>query len=147
MIEPIEEVVAAFAAAFNAHDPAAFAAGFAEDADFTDIVGNTVLGRAAIQELHAFPFSRVLRESVLTFGRKELRRLRPDLGVAVAYWSLSGSRSRSDEVLPPRRGVVHIVCAPRADGSGRWQIVSALNSELAGIYAQQFKPGEGPPAR
>jgi uncharacterized protein (TIGR02246 family) len=145
MIEPIEEVVAAFAAAFNAHDPAAFAAGFAEDADFTDIVGNTVLGRAAIEELHRFPFSRVLREATLTLGRREARLLRPDLAVAVAHWSLTDSRGREDEPLPPRRGVLHLVCTKASSDPERWQIASGLNSELAGIYARQFKPGERPP--
>lgn len=147
MLDPVHAVLADFTRAFNAHDPAALAACFTDDADFTDVVGNTVTGPAAIEQLHRFPFSRVLREATLTVDRAEARLLRPDLAVAVAHWSLTGSRSREDEPLPARRGALHVVCTPPPPGSERWQIASALNAELAGIYARQFAPGETLPGK
>ena len=45
---------------------------------------------------------RLPREATLTVDRTEARLLRPDLAVAVAHWSLTGSRSREDEPLRKR---------------------------------------------
>jgi len=142
MIEAIEHLVAELTAAFNEHDPAAFAACFTEDADFTDVIGNTVFGQAEIERLHRFPFTHVMREATMTIDRTDVRFLRPDLAVVLARWTVTGNRSPTDEPLPPRSGILHVVCTLLSLGPERWKIASALNSEQAGVYARHFKPGE-----
>ena len=53
----VGDLLAAQAAAFNAHDAAAFAATFTEDARLTDPTAATIVGRASIQAVHTFLFS------------------------------------------------------------------------------------------
>lgn len=142
MIEAIVELTGELLRAFNAHDAAAFAACFTDDADFTDVVGNTVIGRPEIERLHSFPFAHVLREAKIELQKTDVRFLRPDLAVVIAPWTLTESRSRADEPLPPRRGVFHLVVTMLSLGPERWRIASAMNAELAGLYAKEFKPGE-----
>ena len=57
----IEAVVTQFMDAWNQHDAHAFAALFAEDADFTNVRGTHAHGRKAVEQFHAPMFATIFK--------------------------------------------------------------------------------------
>src|ERR1039458_349635 len=70
-VEPDQQEVAAvvdrFMDAWNHHDAKAFAAVFAEDADFTNWRGTGASGRSKIEEFHAPMFATIFKNSHQTY--------------------------------------------------------------------------------
>lgn len=126
-----------FVARWNRKDLQAFAELFSEDADFTDVLGQTALGRAEIVTQHQFPFSRTLRAAVLTADHVALRTA-GDAVVARVHWSMSGPLSLADEPLPLLQGKMLVVMVRGEDG---WQVASVLNQNPAGVYAHEMAVG------
>jgi len=120
--------VARFAAAWNARDPRVFAALFAPDADFTNVVGVQVTGRAAIERLHAQAFATVFRDSQLSIEATRTRPLGSDLFAADVSWSMTGARTQDDLLRPPRHGVMALVLRGRG---GATEIVVMHNLEVS----------------
>jgi len=111
----VADLAARFAAAWNVHDPMAFAALFAPDADFTNVAGMHVTGRAAIEELHARVFATVFRESRLSIEETRIRPLGDRLYAADVAWSMTGARTAEGDPRPPRRGVMALVLRGAAE--------------------------------
>src|SRR5277367_5517012 len=79
--ESARAVSDAFVDAWNRHDMAAFAALYAENADFVNVLGVWLRGRAAIQEHHATIHAARMKTSRLTALDTEVRFLRPDVAL------------------------------------------------------------------
>jgi len=107
------------AEAWNRHDGAAWAAGFADDADFTSSLGATTHGRDAIAALHATLFRGALAESVLRNEDIDVRFLGRDVAVVLTSAALSGVGFTT--TFGPRNGRYRILAVLRRD-SGRWTI-------------------------
>jgi uncharacterized protein (TIGR02246 family) len=69
--------------AWNAADSQAFAAHFADDADFVNVYGMHFRGSEAIEHGHAFIFSGPYLGSTVAYTLESVRAIRP--GVAVAH--------------------------------------------------------------
>lgn len=69
-------------ARWNAKDATAFSEALAEDATFTDVIGQTARGRGAIATQHEFPFTRNMRLAVLTADSVDVRPLGEDAAVS-----------------------------------------------------------------
>jgi hypothetical protein len=52
---------------WNHYDAKAFASLLTEDGEWTDVVGQTAIGRKEVKDMHIYPFTTVLRETVLIF--------------------------------------------------------------------------------
>src|SRR3712207_2607477 len=61
--EAIRKVLADFVEAWNKHDAKAFSLVFAEDADFTNVRGMSVHGRAEVEKFHAPRFATTFKDS------------------------------------------------------------------------------------
>jgi uncharacterized protein (TIGR02246 family) len=89
----IAEDAAALAArlesAWNAGDSAAFAAPFAEDADFVNVVGKHARGREAIAAGHEHIFRDVYTGSTVRYRVETARLLRPDVALVHLNASLT----------------------------------------------------------
>ncbi len=105
----VARLAARFAGAWNAHDPRAFTALFAPDADFTNVVGVHAAGRAAIERLHARVFATVFRESHLSIEETRTRPLENDLLAADVSWSMTGARTADDQPRGTRQGSMALV--------------------------------------
>lgn len=127
-----------FIARWNRKDLQGFAELFAEDADFTDVLGQTALGRAEIVTQHQFPFSRTLRAAVLSADHVALRTVGSDGVVARVHWSMTGPLSLADEPLPLLQGKMLVAMIRNEEG---WIIVSVLNQNPAGVYAREIPQG------
>lgn len=75
--EAVRALASRLGAAWAAGDGDAFAAAFAEDADFIDIRGGHHAGRAAIARTHASIFATVYRGSTATYEVAGTRDLGP----------------------------------------------------------------------
>jgi uncharacterized protein (TIGR02246 family) len=132
----IDEMIARW----NRKDTQAFAEMFIEDADFTDVLGQTAQGRAEIATLHQFPFTRTLRLAKLTADHVAARTLGPDVVVARVHWSMTGAVAIDDSPLPTLQGKMQVALQR---GEAGWQIVSVLNQNPAGVFGKQLPHGSG----
>ena len=116
-----------FASAWNAHDMAALAELFAEDADFVNVVGIWWRDRRAIEDAHAFAHRTFFRNSQLQIDDATVKHLRPDLVTVHSTWTLSGQEEPDGSIGSPRRGVLLFVASREPDG---WRIRAAQNTDI-----------------
>ncbi len=116
-----------FASAWNAHDMAALAQLFAEDADFVNVVGIWWRDRRAIEEAHAFAHHTFFRDSHLKIEDATVKYLRPDLVTVHSRWTLSGQDEPDGSVAKLRRGVLLFVASHEHHG---WCIRTAQNTDI-----------------
>lgn len=128
--ESARAVSASFVDAWNRHDMTAFAALYPENADFVNVLGVWLRGRAAIQEHHATIHAARMRTSRLTALETEVRFLRPDVAPVHVHWGLTGQIARDGAALAPRQGILfHVV----AKTGGKWLITSSQNTDIVPI--------------
>lgn len=128
----IRKVVQALADAWTAGDGKAFAAPFAEDADFTVWTGLYVKGRPAIAQGHEQIFSTVYKGTKLKLEPRSIRFLRPDVAVVHA----DGAVVPTAQEFPAKPDVVPVLILTK--DQGRWQVSVFQNTKVQA-------PGGPPP--
>ena len=124
----IPDVMDRFMDAWNRHDAHAFAAVFAEDADFTNVLGIGASGRAKIEEFHAPVFATIFKNSHQKYDDIKIRFIRDDIAAVDVHWQMTGATDPQGNPRPDRRGLLNFVMAKDA---GRWQIVVMHNLDLS----------------
>ena len=124
----IRDVMDRFMDAWNRHDAHAFAAVFAEDADFTNVLGIGASGRAKIEEFHAPVFATIFKNSHQKHDDIKIRFIRDDIAAVDVHWQMTGATDPQGNPRPDRRGLLNFVMAKDA---GRWQIVVMHNLDLS----------------
>ena len=122
-----EDLPAEIAAAWNAGDAARFAALFAEDADFVNVVGLWWEKRRAIEKAHAYGFERIFANARMTVERVKIRRLGPDASVVRFRWAMAGQTAPDGSPAGERHGIMSLVAERDAE---EWRIVSAQNTDI-----------------
>ncbi len=115
--------------AWNAYDSISLAAEFAEDANFIQIFGGQLDGRAAIEASHRHIFETIYRGSHARFALRSIRFLRPDVAVVFARAHVKfeeGNEAREIETRPTM-----IVVKER----DKWQIVAFQNTKISPVPA------------
>jgi uncharacterized protein (TIGR02246 family) len=125
--QAIDRLVADMIAAWNSHDAAAFAAAFAEDAEFTNVFGMVQIGRAGIEGAHAPIFKTMFKDSRLTATETRLRMIRPDVAAVDVRWKMSGARDPMGNPWPERAGILNWVVTLHGD---QWLIDVSHNMDL-----------------
>jgi uncharacterized protein (TIGR02246 family) len=123
----IRDIVEALVVAWNRHDAGAFAASFAEDANFTNVFGMSVKGRGAIEALHEPIFRTMFKDSRLSVTETRIRFLRPDLAAVDVRWEMSGARDPQGREWPDRRGLLSFIATERHHA---WSIDVFHNMDL-----------------
>jgi uncharacterized protein (TIGR02246 family) len=77
----LQRLVETLEDAWNAGDSSAFAAGFAEDADFVNVYGMHGRGRTAIADGHHFIFTTIYKESKVEYRVVSMRMLASDVAL------------------------------------------------------------------
>src|SRR5436309_5759069 len=80
----IQGILQQIETAWNRYDSVSLAAAFAEDANFIQIFGGQLDGRAAIEAAHRHIFETIYRGSHASFVLRSIRFLRPDVAVVFA---------------------------------------------------------------
>lgn len=110
----IEAVVASLDAAWAKGDADAFAAHFASDGGFTNVLGTVYFGREAFRNRHDAIFKTVFKGSTSTLTIAKLRFVRPDVAIADVDAEIRGFAA-----LPPGMQA-------GADGVGRSKLLLVL---------------------
>ncbi len=125
----IGAVLAALQASWNRHDMAAFAAQFSEDADFVNVVGMHLRGRAAIEAQHVAIHQTVFRGSQLRTLDQSVRLLTPQVALAHVSWEMTGhdmSHVKNWTLPEVRKGVLTAVLVSESD---TWRIAALHNTD------------------
>ena len=124
----IREVQARQAAAWNAHDAAAYAKLFSEDGDVVNVLGWWWQGRSEIQSKLSEAFAWVFRDSKLAITEVHTRLIDPSTAIAHVRWTLDGAKVPPGAPAPPREGIQLQVLRKTGD---QWLIVSFQNTNSA----------------
>src|ERR1051325_4068485 len=96
----IKQTVDALTNAWNAHDAAAFAALFHDDADFTNVMGMTANGREGVERFHSTLFATIFRHSYFRAEAVRIRLIRPDVAIIDIHWGMTGAEDRNRRPWP-----------------------------------------------
>ena len=123
----IKKVLADQVEAWNRHDAKAFSMAFAEDADFTNVVGASAHGRAEVEKFHAPMFATIFKDSNLKMTKTKIRFIKPDVAAVDAWWEMTGAKTREGKEIPLRKGLLNFVMTKEG---GRWFITVMHNMDL-----------------
>jgi len=123
----IQSIVTALVEAWNRHDAHAFAAPFAEDAEFTNVFGMVQKGRAGIEAAHAPIFKTMFKDSRLSVTETRVRLVRPDVASVDVRWTMTGARDPHGNPWPQREGLLNWIAT---DHGGEWLIDVSHNMDL-----------------
>ena len=125
--QAIAAVIDRFVDAWNRHDAKAFAAVFAEDADFTNWRGEGASGRSKIEAFHAPMFATIFKNSHQSYTAINTRFIRSDVATVDVHWEMTGAMDAQGDPRPDRRGLLSFTMEKNA---GQWQIVVMHNLDL-----------------
>ena len=92
----VRDLVERFKIVFNNHDPKALGSLLTEGAEWTDVIGHTMIGRKEIEKQHYYPFTTVLRDATLdvkSFKSKGLDEEHDKIVSIDIKWESSGHRT------------------------------------------------------
>lgn len=128
---PYEQLVDAVVTAWNTKNPERFGEIFPEDAEWTDVIGQTWHGPDGIADGHREPFGRLFAAATLSYSAVRGRQVSDDVASIDATWQMTGHVSPEGEALPPREGLLHIVAIRR---SGQWLPLVTHNADYTRTY-------------
>jgi len=123
----IKKVLTDFIDAWNKHDAKAFSMVFAEDADFTNVGGNSKHGRNEIEKHHAPSFASKWKDSHQEITQSKIRFIKPDVAAIDAWWELTGIKGPDGQDMPKRKGLLNFIMTKNVD---TWLIVVMHNMDL-----------------
>lgn len=124
----VEAVLKTLIEAWNSHDMTLYAAQFAEDADFVNVLGMHWHGREAIQAQHATVHSTIFRNSSLRLEDYSLRPLGPGIVLVHVKWEMRGHDSPPGV---PFADVRHgLITGVFVEQEGRWLISAFHNTDI-----------------
>jgi uncharacterized protein (TIGR02246 family) len=127
MIGKPADAATAFADAWNRHDMDDFAALFADDANFVNVVGVWWKNRAEIEAAHRATHETMFRDSRLGGVVSSVIELAPGL-VSVHYkWTLTGASAPDGSPAGVREGILLLIAKEEPSG---WRIKVAQNTDI-----------------
>ncbi len=123
-----EELAEQFRIDWNSHDMDAMGQLFTKDADFVNVLGMHLKGRAQIvarhKEIHVMQF----KDSVWVTHSVASQLLSPEFGLVHVNWGMSGDRDPDGAPRKPRDGIFSWLLLRQRDGT--WLIRSAHNTNI-----------------
>ena len=121
-------LVSEIEAAWNSHDMSRFAASFAADADFVNVVGEWMRGRDQIENEHAAMHAGQFKDSTMRLELAASREIGPGVGVMHVRWWLDGhGPSGPTRTTAIRRGIWSWTVR---DEGGKLEVVSSHNTDM-----------------
>jgi uncharacterized protein (TIGR02246 family) len=125
--QAIRKLAAGFVDAWNKHDAHALAENFAEDADFTNVRGDSAHGRKAVEDFHAPVFATRFKNTHQTADDIKIRFLSSDIASVDIRWEMTGALEIDGTPIPIRKGLLNWVVTRHGD---RWLITVMHNQEF-----------------
>jgi len=123
----IQSVLNDFAKAWNEHNAKVFSLVFTEDADCTNVMGDSFHGRRAIEEKHKPLFKTTWAQSTLTIVKSKTRFIKPDVAAVDAWWTLDGLKTPDGKERDGRSGLLNVIMTLHYDN---WMITVMHNMDL-----------------
>ncbi len=117
-----------FRVAWNTHDMVAMGRLLTADADFVNVIGMHMKGRAQIVAQHEGIHKTQFRDSVWVTHSVEAQLLSPEFGLVHVNWGISGDRDPDGTPRRPRDGIFSWLVMKQSDGS--WLIRSVQNTNI-----------------
>lgn len=124
----VEALVTTFGEAFDAHDVKAFAATFAEDADFTNWLGQSVHGRTQIEKFHVPVLTIMYKNGTQKLAGKTVRFIRPDVATVDVRSEVKGVVTPDGKELPLLKFLLNLIVTK--EENGQWLIKIMHNTRL-----------------
>lgn len=136
----IRSIVQSETDAWNQGDAQAFAAHYAQNGDFTNVIGQQLYGREAFTAQHAKIFSTIYKGSHTDFSASKITFLRPDVALVDIDGILTGALHLPPGVQPYPDGTVHVkLLEVMTKENGSWVIAAFHNVPVYPL------PSSGPP--
>ena len=136
----IRSIVQSEADAWNHGDANAFAAHYAENGDFTNVIGQQLYGRKAFIAQHAMIFSTIYKGSHNVFSVSKITFLRPDVALVDIDGTLSGATRTPPGIKANDDGTIRVkLLEVMTRENGTWSIAAFHN-----VAVTPLPPG-GPP--
>lgn len=132
--EAILHVLNNFIAGWNLHDVTMFAKDFDDDADFTNVLGMSRNGKAAIISLHEPLFKTIWSTSHQVITDHKIRFIKPDVAAVDARWTLTGLKDKDGLNRSPRTGLLSFIMTKN---NGQWKIAVMHNMDLPASAPQK----------
>ncbi len=124
----VQRIVNDYSERMNRHEAHDVASLFAEDADFTNMRGDSQHGRKAIEAFYAKLFDGPLKEVYRTDTVKSIRILSPEIAAVDGLWQMRFTLAANGTKGPVRDGLFNYVLTKQ---NGRWFITIFHESEFA----------------
>ncbi len=122
----IRAIVQSEGDAWNRGDAEAFAAHYAENGSFTNVIGEQLYGRAAFIAQHARIFSTIYKGSHNTFSISKITFLRPDVALVEIDGALAGANRLPPGMKAGDDGLLHV------------KLLEVMSKEKGGWLIQLF---------
>jgi len=120
---PLHELAEKLGTAWNNSDSVAWAALFAEDADFIHILGGHFQGRTEIERGHRMIFDGIYKGSRNKFAVEKIRAVRPDVAIVFLRANLKWYLNGAEQDIQARPTLV-----AHKKEDGHWEIVTFQNT-------------------
>lgn len=131
----IKNLLDSFLRTWNNKDLPAFMENFHDEAEFTDVVSQTAIGKQAIMKQHEFAFNVVMKNASFEMNNHLIREISPGVILVSANWLNRNSQTPDGKLLPDRNGVIQLVISK--DQSSDWKFKLVHNSDFALPYQKQ----------
>ena len=125
--QAITEVLERFTEAWNTHDAKAYADLFAENADFTNVFGQSFHGRETIEAQHAKIFASMFKDSRITSMHSTVRLIDQLFASVDVIWTMSGAVDMKGNSWADRKGLMSLVMKSENEV---WSILIMHNMDL-----------------
>ena len=131
----LHQMVYQLESAWNAADGDAFAALFAEDADFIHILGGYYTGRETIRAGHRMIFGTIYKGSTVHYSVEKIKFLRPDVALVFLRQHIELAEGSDPSGIDCRPTII----AEKHDK--KWHIVTLQNTRIseAGVADRALK--------
>ena len=131
----VQSLVNRLVDACNQHDAAAFASLLTEDGEWTDVIGQTAMGRKEVERMHIHHFTTVLRKAMLTVKSARTKWIKHDTASIHIAWESTGHNTHEGQPIPGiRRGLLNLVA--KKEENGILKIVVGHNVDYTAVYKQ-----------
>ncbi len=143
----IKDLVSGLVDAWNNHDAKTFASYLTEDGEWTDVIGQTTIGRKKVERLHNYLVSTVLKEAVLIVKSQRIRWIKDNeiASVDIIWESIHNRTPEGNLILTVRHGLLNLIVVKKGkkdkerilvEGEEMWKIVIGHNVDYTSTYTQ-----------
>jgi uncharacterized protein (TIGR02246 family) len=114
----IKEILTNFSGAWNRHDAKRFSVIFSDNADFTNVMGQSFHGSAEIEKHHAPVFATKFKTSYVNITQSKIRFIKPGVVAVDAWWEMTGIQDAAGKDIS-ETGLMNFIAIK---DNGKWFI-------------------------